>query len=108
MPQSWEFYQQIEVGNAYPLYWLCGLGGTTAFVPPGASALARMPLLLNEALYAIPFDQMNAMTVNKMFINLITRSPNGGKVRIGIYQRKKRGREEEKGEEKGSGVVVFA
>jgi hypothetical protein len=86
MPQSWEYYQQTEAGNAYPLYWLCGLGGSVSGARTPALVTGAIGFFQETGIYAIPFDQMRAVIVSKVFIDVVTASPNNGKVRLGIYR----------------------
>lgn len=80
--KSWEFYQQREAGGdvAYPLWWICGLANAVA-----PTAFAHRVLKANT-LYAVPFNQIRAVTVDKMAISLDMAAPQGGKGRLGIYR----------------------
>ena len=83
MSQSWEFYQQPAQGVALPLHWVAGLAATAY---PQDNLRAFAPLnLVNERLFAIPFDQLRAARVTHMFVNVTTRAANGA-VRVGIYE----------------------
>lgn len=85
MPQSWEYYQQQETGGGvtYPLWWICGLATSANGTASGSISAT----LQANTLYAIPFDQMRAVTVSKMMINLTTMAGGAGaKCRLGIYK----------------------
>src|SRR5262245_50350969 len=81
--KSWEFYQQPETGGtiAYPLWWVCGMA--TAVQAPGGW---HTPLVHAHTLWAVPFNQIRAVTVNKMMITITTAGGAGARCRLGIYQ----------------------
>lgn len=80
--QSWAFYQQIESGPGipYPLWWICGLSSSIGSI--GFTS----QLLTPNVMYAIPFDQLRNMTVDKMIIAQRNPANANGKCRLGIYQ----------------------
>lgn len=79
MSKSWEYYQQAEDGNTFRLYWICGLAGAKS--PPTFTRLE----LRNDELFAIPFNQLKAVSVREVFFHLTTPSGPNGKASIGIY-----------------------
>jgi hypothetical protein len=78
--QSWEFYQQPYGGTKYPLYWIAGANSAAA---PNTTSGVQVK---NNQLWLIPFNQMRAVTVDKIGIDLRMKGAAGAKVRLGIYQ----------------------
>ena len=64
MTRSWEWYQQPAEGTTFPLVWICGLASTTG--TGTFSAFPEFDDILENFLFAVPFDQLKTMTVDSI------------------------------------------
>lgn len=105
MSKSWEYYQQTENGNQLILYWICGLSGTVNryfrypkfilddtgidFTNPITGEISEVSpggLSSTDCLYAVPFDQLKAVTVSTIWIRATRLSDAATPlIHVGIY-----------------------
>jgi hypothetical protein len=80
MPNSWEWYQQQD-GGTLPIFQIAGLCNDAPF--GGFNTLSLLP----NCLYVVPFDEMRAVILSSLMVNLVSQDSNpGAQVRLGIYQ----------------------